>query len=483
MSFNGSGLFQINSTGQPVTPGQTIASSTHNALTADLASGLSNCICKDGQTTLTANLPMGNFKLTGMAAGSVRTDSATVSNIQDGTGIYVGTVGGTADVITLTVSPAITSYTAGKTFRFIASGTNTTAVTVNVSGLGAKAITKNGTTALASGDIPSGMMVTITYDGTRFIMDSLGSATALPLTGGTLTGDTTISVSDARTNTVDVPLTITSVTSGTPAAGIGTGILLQAESADENPSDFGRIEAAATDVTAGSEDTYFQMLTRVAGAALTATYRWIATAAFKAIFTHANSADRTYTLPDATGTIPTVATQAEVNAMTSTTTALTPNTNQLVLGTMQASTSGTSIDFTGIPAGVRRITVMLNGISTNGTSDYMLQIGDSGGLEATGYLGSAGSSGPSELAFTTGFGISNAASAAQVLHGAGTLTLMDSATNLWAWSGTFGRSDAGRVHFAGGSKALSATLDRVSVTTAGGVNTFDAGNINILYER
>jgi hypothetical protein len=82
-------------------------------------------------------------------------------------------VGGTADVITITPSPAITAYTAGQTFRFIASGTNTTNVTVNANALGAKAITKNGTNALTAGDIPSGTMVTITYDGTRFILGAV----------------------------------------------------------------------------------------------------------------------------------------------------------------------------------------------------------------------------------------------------------------------------------------------------------------------
>ena len=108
--------------------------------------------------------------------------------------------------------------------------------------------------------------------------------------------DVIIAASDGRTNTVDAPLTVKALTTNTPAAGIGTGILFQAESADEAPSDVGQIEFAASDVTAGSEDTYFQVLIRVAGAALAAAYRWVATTAFRAIFTHANSADRTYTL-------------------------------------------------------------------------------------------------------------------------------------------------------------------------------------------
>jgi len=108
--------------------------------------------------------------------------------------------------------------------------------------------------------------------------------------------DVIVNASDGRTNTVDAPLTVKSVTTNTPAAGIGVGVLFQAESADETTSDFGQAEFVASDVTAASEDTYFQILLRRAGAALAAAYRWVATTAFNAIFTHANTADRTYTL-------------------------------------------------------------------------------------------------------------------------------------------------------------------------------------------
>ena len=111
--------------------------------------------------------------------------------------------------------------------------------------------------------------------------------------------DIDASVTDARTNTVNRPITGTAQTTGTPAASIGVGILLRAESADEAPSNFGALDCVASDVGAGTEDTYWEMLIRVAGAAIAAAYRWGATTAFRAIFTHANSADRTYTLANA----------------------------------------------------------------------------------------------------------------------------------------------------------------------------------------
>lgn len=108
---------------------------------------------------------------------------------------------------------------------------------------------------------------------------------------------------DSRTNSVDVAGIIRSTTSGTPAAGIGTGLQFDAESGDENPSVFGRLDFAASDVGAGTEDTYLEVLLRVAGAAVTSCYRFAATGAFNAIFTHANTAARTYTLQDSSDTL------------------------------------------------------------------------------------------------------------------------------------------------------------------------------------
>lgn len=130
------------------------------------------------------------------------------------------------------------------------------------------------------------------------------------ITSGNLTvtdGATTLADPGSHTNTTVTPLSVEATTSGTPAAGIGTGILFKSESQDENPSNVGQAEFAFSDVGAGTEDSYFQILLRVAGAALTACYRFVSTTAFKAIITHANSADRTYTLPNFDGTLATLA--------------------------------------------------------------------------------------------------------------------------------------------------------------------------------
>jgi hypothetical protein len=78
MAYNGSGAFQIDSTGQPVVAGTTISDTVFNAFTADIATGLSTCITKDGQQTVTSDIPMATHKFTGMKIGSASGDSASV---------------------------------------------------------------------------------------------------------------------------------------------------------------------------------------------------------------------------------------------------------------------------------------------------------------------------------------------------------------------------------------------------------------------
>jgi len=156
----------------------------------------------------------------------------------------------------------------------------------------------------------------------------------------------------------------------------------------------------------------------------------------------------------------------------------------LTSGTAIASTSGTAIDFTGIPSWVRRITVMFSGVSTNGSSHIQIQLGDSGGVETTGYLGTSTTiqgTAAGTTAFTAGFGI-RYDSAAGVRHGAITLSLLNSSTNAWVAAGVLATSDTAATIQTAGSKALSDVLDRVRITTVGGTDTFDAGVINLLWE-
>ena len=158
----------------------------------------------------------------------------------------------------------------------------------------------------------------------------------------------------------------------------------------------------------------------------------------------------------------------------------------LVSGTAQASTSGTSIDFTGIPSWVDRVTVMFSGVSTNGTSEVIFQLGTSGGFVTSGYLGAAitvtnATSGASNL--SSGFLVrlgATAGTAAAVRHGHAVFTLIGS--NTWVCSLNMGVSNTDYLATTAGSIALADVLTQVRITTVGGVNTFDAGSINILYE-
>jgi len=177
MSRNGSGSYSLPA-GNPVTTGTTISSTTHNNTLADIASALTDSLAKDGQTTPTANLPMGGYAHTGVGDATARTQYAKVSQVQDGGYVTLSSVSGT-DTITATCAPAITAYAAGQFFTFVSAGANTGAVTLNINSLGAKAVTKEGTTALAAGDIASGAVVCVEYDGTRFQL--VGGRTVHPL--------------------------------------------------------------------------------------------------------------------------------------------------------------------------------------------------------------------------------------------------------------------------------------------------------------
>jgi hypothetical protein len=155
----------------------------------------------------------------------------------------------------------------------------------------------------------------------------------------------------------------------------------------------------------------------------------------------------------------------------------------ITLGTPQASTSGTSIDFTGIPSTAKRVTINFKAVSTNGASIIIIQIGDAGGIEATGYLSTGTSvTGATSVQQTTGFGTAGTAAAGHVYHGSIILSLQNTAAFSWCCASMLARSDTGETALGGGSKSLSASLDRVRITTVSGTPTFDAGEINISYE-
>ena len=165
-----------------------MSSTTHNTTMTDVANAITASLAKDGQTTPSANLPMGGFKHTGVASGTARDHYASVGQMQDSGFQYVGSVAGT-DTITGSLTPAITSYAVGLEVLLSPINANTGAVTIALNGLAAKSIYKDNTNReLAAGDLVVGGLYKLYYNGTSFYVDIgtiEGSFT------GTLTGCTT----------------------------------------------------------------------------------------------------------------------------------------------------------------------------------------------------------------------------------------------------------------------------------------------------
>jgi len=147
-------------------------------------------------------------------------------------------------------------------------------------------------------------------------------------------------------------------------------------------------------------------------------------------------------------------------------------------GTSQASTSGTSIDFTSIPSWVKRITVMFNVVSTNGTSNLQIQVGN-GSIVTTGYNGSC-ASGATVAVNSSGFIFTVTIGAASTVSGIATIQSLNGLT--YCQLGNSGGNSTNIVASSGGAVTLSSVLDRIRITTVNGTDTFDAGSINILYE-
>ncbi len=203
MARNGSGSYSREVA--DFTYGTTILPADVNQELDAIATALTDSIAKDGQTTPSANLPMGTYRHTGVGNASARNHYGAAGQVQDSTFLWGGTAAGTADARTITLTPAITAYAAGQVFRFInGSAANTGAATLAVSGLAATAVRKGeAATALAAGDLPADAAVEVLFDGTVFRLmavqpsgigvsamraASVAGFGALALSGGTLTG-------------------------------------------------------------------------------------------------------------------------------------------------------------------------------------------------------------------------------------------------------------------------------------------------------
>lgn len=347
-----------------------------------------------------------------------------IPSINDPFGInsQLSSVAGT-NSITATASPTLTAYATGSIYSFIALNTNTGAATLSIDGLTATSITKNGSVAISAGDVQAGKMMLVEYDGTTFqLVNNI-------IYGGSITSGT-----------------IVSLTTPMSAANGGTGLA----TLTTNNVMLGNGVAAVQLVAPGTSGN---LLTSDGTIWASTTPSIIA--------------------PTAIGQVP-----FSTNGTTYTAT-------QKITAMTAVAASGTSIDFSSIPSWVKRITVAVSGLSTNGTSGIIIQLGASAGVENTGYSGAVSflpaASGVGNL--SSGFLFPQSGTggaAAYVYHGVAQLVLLTGTT--WVCSGQFGQSDSALFNAVAGSKAVASVLTTVRITTAGGANTFDAGTVNVLYE-
>lgn len=211
MPRNGSGTYSLPAS-NPVVTGTTISSTWANTTLSDIATALTQSLASNGQTVPTANLPMGGFKHTNVAAATATTDYLRADQALNSSLQWLTSVSGTN---TITASTSITpaAYAAGQTYRFVSSGKNTDAVTLNVSGLGAKNVYKRqagGLVALVAGDIVGSTEYSFTYDGTQFVLNEQRPYSH----GADIASASTINLDTATGDCVDVTGTtaITAIT-------------------------------------------------------------------------------------------------------------------------------------------------------------------------------------------------------------------------------------------------------------------------------
>jgi len=178
VSYNGSGTFNINTAGQPVVTGTVISSTAFNALTADLASGLSTAITKDGQTIVTANIPFNTFKLTGIGVATATGDALTYNQAATVTTLVASTSitdsGLTATRLTFAGVGGLLSDSANLTWD----GSYLSAASIKDTALTSGRVTYAGTAGLLQDS------ANLTFNGTTLTANTIGAFTL----GGTVAG-------------------------------------------------------------------------------------------------------------------------------------------------------------------------------------------------------------------------------------------------------------------------------------------------------
>lgn len=253
--------------------GNTATDTDANAVWADIVAAIAQSVSKDGQTTMTGALKMGGQKITGLAVGTVNTDGLTLGQAQNGAFRWGGVAGGTADALTLSLSPAVTAYVDGMTILFVSGASpNTGAATANVNAVGADAILKNGA-ALQANDIQASKVYAITSYNSDWHLWSPSPQSFSSTDAGATEGPTLDLYRD----------------SPSPAANdVAGAVNFYGEDSAGNKELYAKISNVIDDPTSTSEDGSIRLSTVVAGA-ITEQARW----PVPAFLAHKNGTDQT----------------------------------------------------------------------------------------------------------------------------------------------------------------------------------------------
>ena len=399
------------------------------------------------------------------------------------------TSAGAAPTYTLSPAPALTAYAAGQRFRVKFHAATTGAATLAVSGLAATAIKQYDSTGnKVDPVIAANQLVDCEYDGTNWVLlDPLPAASKQiqPITASVAANALTLTLNpttlDFRSptlgsgtiNTRTVAAAISLVISSGSTLGSSNGVqsdivLLAIDNA-------GTVELAAVNLAGGVNLDETTLISTTAeggaGAADSATVIYSTTARTNVPFRVVGIVSSTQATAGTWATAPSLIQGAGGNAL--------QHKNAICNSVIQATTSGTAFDFTNIPSWVNRITMMFNGVSTNGTSNIIIQLG-AGSIDATNYLGCSTVPGVNTVNWTTGILAASSTGAPELWHGKVIIDRVDG--NTWSAIVYLARSTGTYVSNGAGTKSLTGKLDRVRLTTANGTDAFDAGSVNISWE-
>lgn len=411
MAFSG-GTYTLPA-GNPVTAGNTIEASWANTTLNDIATALSTCVLKDGTQTLTANIPMGGFKLTGLAAGSSANDSVRMAQLQGGSVSYLTGTAGT-NTVTALGTPTVTGLTTGQRFTFIPANTNTAATTLQVDSTSALSVFWNNA-ALVGGELRQSVPVTVLYDGTQYQLIASGAF------ANTFAIPDTMRLQAAGDRTKQIAFSATGISTATTRT-------LTMPDFDVNLGITGLAEDTAPDLNADYSATYDAS---------------------------AGGLKKVLLGRYGTGT----------------------------LATAVAATAGVISIISNIPSWATEINAHGIGLSLNGSSNILFQLGvAASGVISTGYA-SAGL----DLADASGVVGANSTggivlimgSATRGYHGHVTFRKENSSNNTWTAAGFFARNDGAGGSLVGGSKSLTGAPDRVAIASANGTDILDNGEWNV----